>query len=50
MAAVIRNRFYPQIALALGLFMIIGFARTFYLRSLSDLPPPANRNVPPSDG
>lgn len=39
MAVVVRNRFYPQIALALALFTIIGFARTYYLRFLSDLPP-----------
>ena len=39
MAVVVRSRFYPQVALALALFTILGFARTFYLRFLSDLPP-----------
>jgi hypothetical protein len=39
MAAVVRNRFYPQVALALALFIIVGFSRTYYLRFLSDLPP-----------
>lgn len=39
MAAIVRNRFYPMIALALGLFIIVGFSRTYYLRFLSDLPP-----------
>ncbi len=41
MVAVVRNRFYPQIALVLALFIIIGFSRTYYLRFLSDLPPMA---------
>lgn len=39
MAVVVRNRFYAQVALVLALFTFIGFARTFYLRFLSDLPP-----------
>jgi hypothetical protein len=39
MAAVVRNRFYPQLAIVLALFVFIGFSRTYYLRFLSDLPP-----------
>jgi hypothetical protein len=39
MAYIFRQRFYPQIALALALLVIIGFSRTYYLRFLSDLPP-----------
>jgi len=39
MAVVVRNRFYPQIALVLALFVIIAFSRTYYLRFLSDQPP-----------
>jgi len=39
MAAVVRNRFYPIIACALAVFVIVGFSRTYYLRFLSDLPP-----------
>ena len=34
-----RTRFYPLIAIVLVAFMAIGFARTYYLRFLSDLPP-----------
>jgi len=34
-----RTRFYPLIAIALVLFITIGFSRSFYLRFLSDLPP-----------
>ncbi len=39
MAAVVRTRFYPNIALVLALIVIAGFARTFYLRAWFDLPP-----------
>jgi hypothetical protein len=39
MAVVVRSRFYPQIALAFALFVIVAFARTYYLRFLSDQPP-----------
>jgi len=39
MAAVARSRFYPMIALALAVFTIVGFSRTYYLRFLSDMPP-----------
>ncbi len=34
MAAVVRPRFYPVIALVLALVVFAGFARTFYLRLL----------------
>ena len=39
MAAVVRTRFYPNIALVLALIVIAGFARTFYLRAWFDVPP-----------
>src|SRR5262245_14875060 len=39
MAAVVRNRFYPFIAVALALFVFIGFSRTYYFRFLTELPP-----------
>jgi hypothetical protein len=39
MSAVVRPAFYRHIAIALSLFVIIGFSRTYYLRFLSDLPP-----------
>ena len=39
MSAVVRPAFYRQIAIALSLFVIIGFSRTYYLRFLIDLPP-----------
>ena len=39
MAALPRPNFYKLIAIALALFMIAGFSRTYYLRFLSDLPP-----------
>jgi hypothetical protein len=39
MSAVIRPAFYRHIAIALSLFVIIGFSRTYYLRFLTDLPP-----------
>jgi hypothetical protein len=34
-----RTRFYSLIAIVLVAFMVLGFARTYYLRFLSDLPP-----------
>ena len=39
MSAVVRPAFYRHIAIALSLFVIIGFSRTYYLRFLTDLPP-----------
>ena len=39
MSAVPRPAFYRQMAIALSLFVIIGFSRTYYLRFLTDLPP-----------
>lgn len=39
MSAVVRPAFYRHMAIALALFVIVGFARTYYLRFLSDLPP-----------
>ena len=39
MAAVVRSRFYPHTALVLGAVILVGFARTFYLRAWFDLPP-----------
>jgi len=39
MAFVVRNRFYPQIAIALAMLAIVAFSRTYYLRFLTDLPP-----------
>lgn len=39
MAAVVRPRFHLFFAIALSAFVVVGFARTFYLRFLSDLPP-----------
>jgi hypothetical protein len=39
MHAVARSQFYPKIAIALSLVVILGFSRTYYLRFLSDLPP-----------
>ena len=39
MAAVVRSRFYPGLALLLALVVLAGFARTFYLRYWFDLPP-----------
>jgi hypothetical protein len=39
MAAVIRNRFYPVIGFVLAALIVLGFARTFYLRPLFHLPP-----------
>lgn len=39
MSAVIRPRFYSNIALFFAAFVFFGFSRTYYLRFLSDLPP-----------
>jgi hypothetical protein len=39
MTAVVRNRFYFTIAVALALLVFIGFTHTFYARPLFDLPP-----------
>ena len=39
MAAIVRPRFYPVLALVLALVVLVGFARTFYLSFLFDLPP-----------
>ena len=39
MSAAVRPAFYRQMAIALSLFVIVGFSRTYYLRFLTDLPP-----------
>lgn len=39
MVAVRRSQFYPWIAIALAVVVIVGFSRTYYLRFLFDLPP-----------
>ena len=39
MAAVVRNRFYVAVALALAVLVFVGFARTYYLRPWFDVPP-----------
>jgi hypothetical protein len=39
MAAIVRPRFYPVLALLLALVVFAGFARTFYLRYWFDVPP-----------
>jgi len=39
MSAVIRNRFYSAVALALAALVFVGFARTFYFRAWFDVPP-----------
>jgi hypothetical protein len=39
MSAIPRPAFYRQMAIALSLFVFIGFSQTYYLRFLSDLPP-----------
>lgn len=39
MAAIKRSSFYPWIAIALSLTVILGFSRTYYFRWLQDLPP-----------
>jgi hypothetical protein len=39
MSAVVRPAFYRHMAIALSLFVVIGFSRTYYLRFLTDQPP-----------
>jgi hypothetical protein len=39
MAAVVRSRFYPLIAFALAAVVVVGFAKTYYLRVLFHAPP-----------
>ncbi len=39
MAAAVRSRFYPIIAIALAILIVLGFSRTYYLRFLFDQPP-----------
>jgi hypothetical protein len=39
MVAVVRNRFYAVIALALTALVLVGFARTYYLREWFTVPP-----------
>ncbi len=39
MATVVRNRVYLALAAALAAFVLVGFARTYYLRVLFDVPP-----------
>jgi hypothetical protein len=39
MSAIPRPAFYRHMAIALSLFVIVGFSRTYYLRFLTDLPP-----------
>src|ERR1043165_7467369 len=39
MAAVVRTRFYPMLAVLLAIVVFAGFARTFYLRYWFDVPP-----------
>jgi hypothetical protein len=39
MAAVVRNRFYAVIALALATLVLVAFARTYYLREWFTVPP-----------
>jgi hypothetical protein len=39
MAVIVRSRFFSQIALALALFVVVGFLRNYYFRFLTDLPP-----------
>jgi len=39
MVAVTRSTFYPRIAIALALVVILGFSRTYYFRFLSEMPP-----------
>lgn len=39
MVAVNRSQFYPWMAIALSLVVILGFSRTYYFRWLQDLPP-----------
>ena len=39
MATVVRNRFYAAFAIALAVFVLAAFARTYYLRYWFDVPP-----------
>src|SRR6185436_8158934 len=39
MSAVVRPAFYRHMAIALSLFVIVGFSQTYYLRFLTGLPP-----------
>jgi hypothetical protein len=39
MATVLHSRFFPLIALALGAVIVLGFARTYYLRAFFEVPP-----------
>lgn len=39
MAAVVRNRFYAAFAVAMAVFVVAAFARTYYLRYWFDVPP-----------
>lgn len=39
MAAVVRNRFYVVVGVALAVLVFVGFARTYYLRFWFDVPP-----------
>jgi hypothetical protein len=39
MVAVVRNRFYAAFAVALAVFTLVAFARTYYLRHWFDVPP-----------
>ncbi|MES1265271.1 MAG: hypothetical protein ABUU24_06425 [Variovorax sp.] len=39
MTAVVRNRFYPVVALVLAALVLVAFARTYYLRYWFDVPP-----------
>jgi hypothetical protein len=38
-SSVTRSRFFALIALALAVFTVVGFSRTYYFRFLTDLPP-----------
>jgi hypothetical protein len=38
-SSVFRTRFFAAIAIALSIFTIVGFSRTYYFRFLTDLPP-----------
>jgi hypothetical protein len=39
MSAIVRNRFYAVLAIALAALTFLGFARTYYLRQWFDVPP-----------
>jgi len=39
MVAVVRNRFYAAFAIAIAVFTLVAFARTYYLRYWFDVPP-----------